>query len=513
MRTRPIRPKSKRITLLAGLFPASLGLAQTVHEPHLDIVPRTAEEAARIAAVTAPAQDFSVPERFETHPAGAATSFDQTSPEPFSLPSANLPEGLGLDFVVGNGFFEKLWVTAPSSTVSSDGLGPLYNARACQQCHIRDGRGHPPEGPEDEGVSMFLRLSVPVNAGSLAQETGAYLRYAPEPTYGLQLQDKSVPGIAPEGQMRISYTDVPVTLGDGTVVTLQKPAYSVADLQYGPLHPDVQISPRIAPQMIGLGLLEAIPAQDILRHADPDDADGDGISGRANVVQSLEFGVPMLGRFGLKAGSPTIRQQSAEAFLNDIGLSNPLFPIGAGECTAAQSDCLAAPNGNTPDQDNLEVSEVVLDLVTLYSRNLAVPARRNVDDPQVLQGKKAFYQAGCPACHVPKFVTHRLQDQSAQSFQLIWPYSDLLLHDMGEGLADHRPDGEANGREWRTAPLWGIGLTAKVSGHTKFLHDGRARNLLEAILWHGGEAYPARESVRTMSAGDRAALIKYLESL
>lgn len=217
-------------------------------EPHLNVVPRTASEAARVAAVTAPTTDFTKPEQFETHPAGAATKFDIRTRDAFSFASANMPFERELDFKVGNGFFKKLWVTAPSSTVSSDGLGPLYNARACQRCHIKDGRGHPPEGAGDEGVSMFLRLSIPADQSDLTKETLAYLGAAPEPTYGLQLQDKSIPGLAPEGQLQITYSDVPVAVGDGSVVTLRAPEYAVVALQSGPLHPDVQLSPRIAPR-------------------------------------------------------------------------------------------------------------------------------------------------------------------------------------------------------------------------------------------------------------------------
>ena len=265
--------------------------------------------------------------------------------------------------------------------------------------------------------------------------------------------------------------------------------------------------------MIGLGLLEAIPAQDILAGTDPDDEDGDGISGRANVVWSVEFEQPMLGRFGLKAGTPTVKHQSAGAFAGDIGISNPLFTSPAGECTENQTKCLAAPHGANETRDGLEIDDQSLDFVTFYSRNLAVPARRDLADPEVLYGKELFYSTGCIACHTPKFVTHRLQDQPEQSFQLIWPYTDLLLHDMGPDLADNRPEARADGQEWRTPPLWGVGMTETVSGHTYFLHDGRARNLLEAILWHGGEAEAARDGVVEMDSQDRNALIRFLESL
>jgi CxxC motif-containing protein (DUF1111 family) len=263
--------------------------------------------------------------------------------------------------------------------------------------------------------------------------------------------------------------------------------------------------------MIGLGLLEAIPAADILARADEADADGDGISGRPAIVWSREFDRPMLGRFGWKAGSATVKEQSAGAFSGDMGLSTSLHPAGWGECMAAQADCRAAPDG--ADEAGLEVSDEALDLVTFYARNLAVPARRDVEDPEVLRGKEIFHAVGCADCHRPAYVTHRLEEGGAQSFQLIWPYTNLLLHDMGEGLADQRPEGRATGREWRTPPLWGVGLTETVSGHTQFLHDGRARNLLEAILWHGGEAEAARDAVVAMPKADRDALLRFLESL
>ncbi|WP_369908033.1 di-heme oxidoredictase family protein [Tropicimonas sp. IMCC34043] len=482
-------------------------------EPHLHRVPRTKAEAARIAAITDDPADFTAPEPFEERPAGAATHFDTTTATPFSLPSANLAPERGLDFRVGHGFFEKLWVAAPTATTASDGLGPLYNARGCKSCHVRDGRGHPPEGPDDNGVSMVLKLSQPGDPAAAADLIRAHLATLPDPTYGNQLQDRSLPGLPAEGRLAIDWTPVPVTLGDGTVVTLRKPAYSVTDPGYGPLDPQTVLSARVAPQMIGLGLLEAIPEADILALADPEDSDGDGISGRPNRVWSLEYGQWMLGRFGWKAAQPTVAQQGSDAFVTDIGISTPLHPVAWGDCTAAEPACRAAPHGQSGNDEGLEIPSVGLDLVSFYTRNLAVPARRDLDDPQVLQGKRLFHEAGCAACHRPKFVTHRLQDRPEQSFQLIWPYTDLLLHDMGPGLADARTEFAAEGAEWRTAPLWGIGLTEQVSGHTHFLHDGRARSLLEAILWHGGEAKSAREAVRTLPEGDRAALIAFLNSL
>ncbi|WP_424985577.1 di-heme oxidoredictase family protein [Microbulbifer sp. S227A] len=509
--------------LLAAVLTSSMLGAQPrpdLAEPHLAIVPRTEAEAARIARVTADPSDFSTAEPFEARPAGAATVRARKDSNAFSQPSANISFERELQFKVGNGLFRKLWVSSPSSTLGSDGLGPLYNARSCQRCHLKDGRGHPPNSPGDDAVSMFLRISVPATRADAMSAIETYLhrlgddtpRTRPDPVYGGQMQDFGVAGHPAEYRLDIAYDEIEVALSDGETATLRAPRYRAADLGYGPLAPGAMLSPRVAPHMLGLGLLETIPAADILAAADPDDLDGDGISGKAQIVWSVAHDQPMLGRFGWKAGAPTVAEQSAAAFAGDIGISSPLFPAPAGDCTAKQVDCLAGPHG---DGDNrvTEIDAEGLDLVTFYSRNLAVPARRNEGDPKVLRGKEQFFAVGCAACHRPKFVTHRLRDQPEQSFQLIWPHTDLLLHDMGDGLADNRPEGRANGREWRTAPLWGIGMTETVSGHTFLLHDGRARNLLEAILWHGGEAQSARDAVIEMPKQDRAALIRYLESL
>lgn len=204
---------------------------------------------------------------------------------------------------------------------------------------------------------------------------------------------------------------------------------------------------------------------------------------------------------------------SAAAFSGDIGISTALHPSGAGECTEKQTSCMNAPSGNSPKYQNVEVGDELFKLVTFYSQNLAVPARRDPGDSKVLRGKKIFYEIGCARCHQPKFVTGEAPGQPHLSHQLIWPYTDLLLHDMGEGLADGRPEGKATGREWRTPPLWGIGLTETVSGHMLFLHDGRARNLTEAILWHGGEGEAARENFANLPKADRDALLAFVNSL
>lgn len=459
--------------------------------------------AALLAGCDARQPDFSQAEPGEALSGGHA-SVAQTDHNAFSLPSANLTPVRRLDFSVGNSFFRAPWVIAPSTTTARDGLGPLFNTNACQNCHIKDGRGHPPAADAASAVSMLLRLSIPAGPGQEAQlqRHGVIA----EPTYGGQLQDMAIPGHAPEGRIRLEWQTHRITLADGSEVELRQPKLQLRDLGYGPLHPQTQFSLRIAPPMIGLGLLEAIADADLLALADPDDSNGDGISGRANQVWDDARGQSVIGRFGWKAGQPTLNQQNAHAFAGDMGLTTSLLP--ADDCTAAQAACQQMPNGGSP-----EVSDNILASVLFYSRNLAVPQRRQVDAPQVLKGKALFHQAGCASCHTPKFITRADAAEPELASQTIRPYSDLLLHDMGPGLADQRPEFLASGQEWRTPPLWGIGLTQQVSGHTQFLHDGRARNLLEAIFWHGGEAQAARDAVSHFSRDEREALLAFLNSL
>ena len=446
---------------------------------------------------------FTRAEPGEALSAGSATVFKRDH-NAFSLPAANLSPSRRLDFSVGNSFFRNPWVIAPATTTARDGLGPLFNTNACQNCHIKDGRGHPPGPDAVSAASMLVRLSLPAGAGHAA--IIERLGVLPEPTYGGQLQDMANPGIAPEGKLRVNYSPHTVRFADGHAVELRRPQLEISQLGYGPLHPDTQFSARIAPPMIGLGLLEAIPEATILANADPDDADGDGISGRANRVWDDALQRTVLGRFGWKAGQPTLNQQNAHAFAGDMGLTSSL--LTSDDCTQAQTDCRAANNGGEP-----EVSDSILASVLFYTRNLGVPARQDVDSPRVLAGKGLFHQAGCQNCHTPSFTTAADAAEPELAKQRIRPYSDLLLHDMGEGLADGRSEFLASGREWRTPPLWGIGLTERVNGHTQFLHDGRARNLLEAILWHGGEAEAARQQVLTFSVDERAALLAFLNSL
>ena len=439
---------------------------------------------------------------------GGSATVKKSDQNAFSLPSANLSPVRRLDFSVGNSFFRSPWVIAPSTTTARDGLGPLFNTNACQNCHIKDGRGHPPEAGDTNAVSMLVRLSIPDDPAfaDLIQRNGVL----PEPNYGGQLQDMANPGVTPEGRVRVEYDALTVKFRDGTAVELRQPTLRITQLGYGPMHPETHVSARIAPPMIGLGLLEAIADEAVLANADPDDKNGDGISGRANWVWDDAQQKVVMGRFGWKAGQPNLNQQNVHAFSGDMGLTTSLRRFD--DCTPAQTDCLAAPNGNGPDGEP-EVSDNILRLVEFYTRNLGVPARRNVDDPQVLTGKNLFFQAGCQQCHVPSFKTRADAAEPELANQEIRPYTDLLLHDMGDGLADNRTEFQATGREWRTPPLWGLGLTAAVNGHTQMLHDGRARNALEAILWHGGEAQAAQRQVLAFNAEQREALLVFLNSL
>lgn len=432
----------------------------------------------------------------------------KTDQNAFSLPSANLSPTRRLDFSVGNSFFRSPWVIAPSTTTARDGLGPLFNTNACQNCHIKDGRGHPPTPDAANAVSMLVRLSLPNDPAyaTLIEQVGI----VPEPVYGGQFQDMAIPGVAPEGKVRVEYDPVSVRFKDGTEVELRKPRLLLTQLGYGPMHPDTRFSARVAPPMIGLGLLEAIPEAAILANAQAQASAKNGIAGRPNQVWDDALHKTVLGRFGWKAGQPNLNQQNVHAFSGDMGLTTSLRPFD--DCTDTQTACKQAPSGNGPDGEP-EVSDNILRLVLFYSRNLAVPARRDVGSPQVLAGKNLFFQAGCQSCHTPSYTTAANAAEPELANQVIRPYSDLLLHDMGEGLADHRSEFLAGGRDWRTPPLWGVGLTQTVSGHTQFLHDGRARNLLEAVLWHGGEAQAAQQQVLSFNAQQRAALLAFLNSL
>ncbi|MFV8752477.1 di-heme oxidoredictase family protein [Nannocystaceae bacterium ST9] len=435
---------------------------------------------------------------FDEALAGGDTTVFDAGHKAFTLSARNLADEHEDAFFVGNSFFNKNWVIAPSSTTARDGLGPTFNARSCSGCHFEDGRGRPPLTDDEPLLSMLVRLSIPGE--------GEHGEPLDEPSYGGQLQGDAIPGVPVEGRVRVIWTELPGSYADGEAWSLRSPTLEFSELAWGPLADEVLTSPRVAPQMIGLGLLEALDEATILGFADPDDDDGDGISGRPNTVWDPIAQASALGRFGWKANQPGLRQQAAGAFLGDMGITSSLH--GEQNCPSPQLECGAAIEGGSP-----ELSEDLLDDVTTYSRLLAVPARRDVDDPEVLAGREQFHALGCVACHVPRLITGELAGFPEVSNQVIWPYTDLLLHDMGEGLADGRPDFEAEGDEWRTPPLWGIGLFAVVNDHTFYLHDGRARNLAEAVLWHGGEAEAAKQAFVDAPASDRAALLRFLESL
>jgi CxxC motif-containing protein (DUF1111 family) len=428
--------------------------------------------------------------------AGAATVFDATH-DAFSFPAPNLSAEHRTSFFVGNSFFSQAWVVAPASVENRDGLGPLFNARSCSACHFKDGRSRPPE-PGEAFTTVLLRISIPGR--------GVHGEPVPDPIYGDQIQGNAVPGVPREADVIAEYETVTGKFQSGETYTLRRPKYRLEHLGFGAVAEGLLMSARVAPPVIGVGLLEAIPETDLRGRVDPDDADHDGVSGRANMVWDRAKNRPAVGRFGWKAEQPTVLQQVASAFVGDLGITTTVFP--AENHTAREPPCDTQPSGGSP-----EASDLVLRSVAGYARTLGVPARRRAKDGTDRRGEDLFERVRCPACHVPSFGTGPVPDLPELGGQLIHPYTDLLLHDMGEGLSDDRPAFEAGGREWRTAPLWGIGLVSTVNGHSYFLHDGRARSLEEAILWHDGEARAARDAFVVMPAGERAAVIAFLSSL
>lgn len=435
----------------------------------------------------------------EENSGGAVTTFDFGA-NAFSHQAPGLTFDEETWFAVGNSFFKQNWVSAPSSTAGRDGLGPLMNAFSCSGCHLHDGRGEAPSSVGPSTSALLFRLSD--------EGTDAFGGPMPNPVYGGQLQNMSISGVQPEGTVSISYQYITGTYDDGTSYELRKPVYQLNG-NYGSLA-GVLYSPRIGMQVIGLGLLEAISESDILAHTDENDADGDGVSGRANYVWDYTAQASRLGRFGWKANQPGLRQQVAGAFVGDIGITSSLFTDE--NCTSSQQDCNNAPNGNDAPA-NYELSDYQLERVTFYMAVLSVPGRRNAMDETVLQGKQLFNLIGCAGCHISSFTTGTSAISSVLSYQKIFPYSDLLLHDMGADLSDGRADYLATGNEWRTQPLWGLGLIQTVNGHTNLLHDGRARTIEEAVLWHDGEAASSKNKFKQLTASERNAVLKFLESL
>lgn len=419
-----------------------------------------------------------------------------TSREAYSQPVRPLSAEENLQFQLGRGLVRQSWIISPAEDRNIAGLGPLYNRNSCIACHAKNGRGFAPDGPEESMRAMLVRLSMP----------GKSLEGGPlhHPLYGDQLQEFGAPGVDAEGRAHLHYKESEVSLNGGERVRLRKPIISFSNLTYGPLPDNLQTSARIAPAIYGTGLLEAIADSTLLAlEAEPKPGK---IKGRLNRVWSMEQQRQVIGRFGWKANVATLREQTAIALAGDMGLSSHLFPHG--NCAAQQTACQQAPVSGTP-----EITTAQLDQMEFYQLALAAPAPRHQDQPLVQRGSALFQQAQCAACHRPEIKTGDFPRLAALGQQTIAPYTDLLLHDMGPELTDHRPDFAASGSEWRTPALWGIGLAKQVEPNTGFLHDGRARTILEAILWHGGEAEAAKEVVRAMTPEEREALLSFIESL
>jgi CxxC motif-containing protein (DUF1111 family) len=434
--------------------------------------------------------------------AGGATTVHDDTPTAYGRALANLDRGRWAAMRAGKRLFEYPWRSPDevAATAPRRGLGPLHNATACTDCHFRDGRGGPaPAASRGQPGEPVLALA-PLLAKLSLPSSG--LADGPDPIYGAQLNDRGI-GAAPEGRLIVE--EERVTLADGTV--LHRPRARVTDLSRGPLHPRTSISLRIPPTLVGLGLLEAVPRSRIEALADPDDRDEDGISGRVRRLGGEGADGPV-GRFGWKAGEATLEGQVAKAFHEDLGVTSALYsepncPPGDDACRGAHGD--------------VELDPEDLRRVVLYTRLLAPPARRDWRDPRVLVGRDAFMAVGCGACHRPRLETapegSNEQPLPELAGQTIRPYTDLLLHDMGPGLDDGVAEVGAASSEWRTPPLWGLGLLERVNGHARFLHDGRARSFEEAILWHGGEAAGAREAYRRLPEEKRLALLRFLRSL
>lgn len=421
---------------------------------------------------------------------GGGTIVD-ASAQAFGFPSPLLAANERRAFAVGNALFRANWVTAPASAAGLDGLGPLFNARSCSSCHLRDGRSRPPEPGEDDRHGLLIRIGVRSSNGP----------DLPHPAYDAQIQDAAIPGARAEARVDLQWRTTRGAYGDGESYELQSPHYELQDLAYGPLGGDVVLGGRVAPQLIGLGLLEAIPEAALLAHEDPEDRDGDGISGRAHRLTPAS-----IGRFGWKATQATVHDQTAAAFVHDMGITSSAHPVEP--LTDTERAAIAFANGGEPEIEDHKLARVVF-----YTRTLAVPAQRDADTPAVAAGRGHFDAFGCAVCHVPTFTTAPVEFHPAFGGQKIHPFTDLLLHDLGPELADGKRDGDALPVEWRTAPLWGIGLFRVVNGHERYLHDGRARGLAEAILWHGGEAMAARERFRNAPRSRRDELLAFLRSL
>lgn len=420
------------------------------------------------------------------NPAGIK-SFNRVAPNVWRQPLGDDLYPHDLLFESGNAVFTDAWVARGASTHSRVGLGPIFNARSCEGCHQQDGKGNAPENGLYPGGGLLIRLS------SLDSP-----QHQPHEIYGNQLQDQSTGAAQPEARIFVTYKTITGNYPDGTSYSLREPHYEFRDTSHGPVA--ARQSPRLAPAMVGLGLLAALPESTLTQYADPDDQDRNGISGR---LSRLPDG--SLGRFGWKAGQPTLAAQNAGAFLGDMGITSQLQPRN--NCPYGDDDCDGGPDAPW------EATAKQLHRLELYTSLLAVPRRRNPDGEQIKAGARYFVQADCGACHRYGLTTGRSSAFPETQQQVIHPFTDLLLHDMGPGLADDRPLAHAAANEWRTAPLWGVGLVQEVNPKAGFLHDGRARSLEEAILWHDGEAAASRQSFMNLSKQQRLALLAFLKDL
>ncbi|BCE01926.1 di-heme oxidoredictase family protein [Marinicellulosiphila megalodicopiae] len=431
---------------------------------------------------------------------GGQTSQPFINKYSFNQEANNLTLEEKLDFSVGNGFFKNPWIFSPATTIARDGLGPLFNTNSCEKCHIQDGRGERLVQTGTQKVSTLIRLSIPAVT---SEQITNQLKYGPipDPIYGGQFQPLSSPNVPAEGVVNVIWHSKIEILADNTEIELQWPEISLNQLQYGELNEQIQLSPRIAPAMMGLGLLEQIDELDILQNQINQTHRTDEIKGKINWVWDRQKQSTSIGKFGWKASQPTLNQQNAAAFHGDLGLTSSLFDHPT--CTNHQTACLQAPNGG-----EFEVSNNILAFIEHYTRHLNVPKRSKLEP----EGEKIFHDAKCAICHRPSYITKTQNKLPALSNQTIYPYTDLLLHDLGPLLATNE-EFLATQSQWRTAPLWGLGKHKLVSSEIALLHDGRATSILEAILWHGGEAQESVKIVKQLSSEQRQSLLAFLESL
>lgn len=423
--------------------------------------------------------------------AGGETTVEAEFSNAFQIPAPNMSME-EFDFHrQGDALFEGIFITPPAPAMG--GLGPLFVQNSCASCHKKNGSAAFPLSSGDMG-GVLARVSLPGHDNPYS--------ILPVPGYGTQIQTKATFGVLPEAKLSYHTTTVEGSMMDGTKYNLRQPNFFLENF-YVPFPSNAQMSIRIAPPILGLGLLEAIREEDIVAWSDPEDKDVDGISGRPNYVYDIRTKSERLGRFGWKANQSDLYNQTAQAYLEDMGVTSPFLT----------KDPSYGQLQHDNKDDDPEIPELTVLATTFYTQSLGVPDQRKKNDGDVIYGKKLFHFIGCQSCHKSEVKTGIHPEYSFLSNQTIHPYTDLLLHDMGEELADHRPDGKANGLEWRTPPLWGIGLREVVGGHTNYLHDGRARNVEEAILWHGGEALKSRENYKKLSKSDRQKLLLFLNSL